>query len=231
MNMLKTLLAIAVTMAAISDPAMSQSQSVRQSGPVTNSHATCWTTEGVIQDCGVSTGPNSLSTLGITANGGYPFCITNTKALTGPYVQICEGISTSSAAISINSFNGAAAPPFAVIINGTAYPFPSSVPFSASPLRTIASGTTDSVSSADQNGTVAWNSNSTSAKTESLFACTALISGFNVTIKDEFGTAGTYPITISSASNIDGMSGYIMAFNYQAVRLQCDGSTSKWVVT
>lgn len=211
--------------------ALAQSQTVRQSGNVTNSHVTCWTTVGVVQDCGVSTGTNSATTFGLTANGGLPFCIQNTNDHTGPYVQVCEGINSSNANIYVNSFNGASAPAFSVVINGTAYPFPSSVPYSASPLRTVASGTTDSVATADQNGTIAWNSNSTSPKAESLFACTSLISGFNVTIKDEAGTAGTYPITISSSSNIDGLAAYIMAFNYQAVRLQCNGTLAAWIVT
>lgn len=210
--------------------AFAQNQTVKQSGSVTGGHVTCWTYNGIVQDCGVSTGSNSANTFGLTANGGYPFCIQNTNTHTGPYVQLCEGISTSGAAISINSFNGASAPPFSVVINGTAYPFPSGVPYGATPIRTVSSGTSDSVATADQNGTVAWNSNSTSAKSESLFACTSLISGFTVTIKDQYGSAGTYPITISSSSNIDGQPVYIMSFNYQAVTLQCNGTTTTWII-
>lgn len=220
--------AIIAAALVLSTQSFSQSQTVAQSGVVTNGHVASWVRNGIIQDAGTANLGN-ITELGITKNGGRPFCISNTNTR-GQYVQMCQGISTSGAYITIDGFNSASAPPFDVIINGVPYPFPSSVPYSATPIRTVSSGTTDAVASPDQNGTIAWNSSSTSAKTETLFACSSLISGFTVTIKDQIGTAATYPITITSASNIDGSTSYYMAFNYQSVTLQCNGGTTSWIV-
>lgn len=214
---------------AMQPPALAQSQAIQQSGPVSAGHLGSWVFNGIQQDAGTSQNPN-VTTLGIYQAGGTPFCISDTKVRTGVYYQLCEGISASGANIYVNSFGGAGAPPFSVIINGTAYPFPSSVPYGASPLRTVAAETTDVVGSPDQNGTIAWNSAATSSKTETLFACTAGLNGFNVTIKDERGTAGLYNVTISSSSLIDGASTYTLQFNYEAAKFQCDGTSGHWVV-
>lgn len=215
---------------SVSSDAYAQAQAVQQSGAVTAGHSSAWVYNGVIQDSGTANVGN-ITELGITKNGGRPFCISDTKVRTGVYYQLCEGISSAGGYITLDSFGGGTAPPFSIIINGTAYPFPSSVPYAASPLRSVTSGTTDTVLSADQNGVVVWNSNSSSPKTQTLFACTSLLNGYNVTIKDEIGTAGSYPITVSSASNIDGQASFIMAFNYQSVTFRCDGSTTHWVIT
>lgn len=208
---------------------MGQSQSVQQSGPVTNGHAANWLANGIVQDAGTANVGN-ITELGITKNGGRPFCISNTKVRTGQYVQMCQGISTDGASIYIDGFGGAAAPAFNVVIDGVAYPFPSSVPYAASPIRTVATGATDTAISADQNGSIAWNSATTSAKTQTLFACSSLLSGFNVTIKDQRGTAATYPITVGSSSLIDGLSTYVIAANHGAATFQCNGGTTSWII-
>lgn len=103
--------------------AFAQSQSIQQSGPVTPGHVGCWTTNGILQDCGVSTN-GYANTFGITANGGLPFCLQDVRDHTGPYRQMCQGVSASGANIYVNGFNGASAPPFQIIIDGVPYSFP-----------------------------------------------------------------------------------------------------------
>lgn len=139
MKILKSL-AWLLTVLVVSSSAYAQSQGVQQSGPVTPGHAGCWTTNGVLQDCGVSTN-GYTNTFGITANGGTPFCITNTKVRTGPYYQMCMGISGSSAAISINGLGGGTAPPFSIIIDGVPYTIPGTLgTFNAVATRTQMAG-------------------------------------------------------------------------------------------
>jgi hypothetical protein len=97
-------------------------------------------------------------------------------------------------------------------------------------LRVVTSGTTDTALTTD--GTVAWASASASGKTETLYACNSGNNGKVLYIKDAQGTAGTYPITIApnGSDTIDGQALYTMAFNYQAVMLQCYGAATKWMV-
>ena len=104
-----------------------------------------------------------------------------------------------------------------------------SVNQAATPLRSVASGTTDSITSADANGTIVWNSSSANAKSEALINCILALNGMTVSVKDGIGTAGTYPITVSSNS-IDGSGTYYLAFTHQSVTFQCDGSTTNWIV-
>ena len=99
------------------------------------------------------------------------------------------------------------------------------------PIRSISTGDTDTASSTD--GTIAWNSATTSAKTESIYACASGVSGRVLIIKDEKGTAEAYPIMITPASGtIDNGSSIVLGANYQAVTLQCDGTSSgtNWMV-
>jgi VCBS repeat-containing protein len=103
-------------------------------------------------------------------------------------------------------------------------------PFISSSLRTVASGSTDSITSADANGTVYWNSSSSSAKTETLPTCNPAANGFTVSVKDGNGTAGTYPITVAGAQPLDGQTTYVMAFDYQASTFQCAGAENKWAI-
>lgn len=206
-------------------------QSVQQSGNVTPRHVMCWTTNGVAQDCGTSTA-GYPSTFGLSQQGGTPFCITNLSQpppypVGAQYSQFCLGISTAGAYLTLNSYNGAPSLPMSLIINGVPYNFPSNVP---TPIRIVASGTTDSVVPTDANGTIAWNSSTALAKAESIFACTSLNAGFQVTVLDEKGTANTYPIVITPTSGtINNTSSFSLTQGNQAITLQCDG-VSNWVV-
>lgn len=233
MKYLATVLSLAVLLSP--QVAMAQSQTVRQSGPVTGGHASCWTYNGIIQDCGTATGTDaSLTTLGIVQDGGLPFCVVDTKIHTGPYRQFCFSVSSSGiGTISLNPFNGAGPLTMDIVINGVTYTFPQVIPpppIAATPLRNIAAGATDTITSNDANGSVAWNSATTSAKTETLPACSVPVNGFTVAVKDEAGTASTYPITISGAQNIEQWAYYVMNFNQQSVTLQCNGIAAKWVL-
>lgn len=98
----------------------------------------------------------------------------------------------------------------------------------SNPIRTISSGTTDTASSTD--GTIAWNSSSASAKSQTIYACNSSVTGRVLIIKDEVGTASTYAITITpAAGTVDKQSSYVMVFNFQSVTLQCDGTTNNWL--
>jgi hypothetical protein len=210
-------------------PACAANQNVQQSGNVTPGHVPVFVTEGVIQDGGTSAGGN-VNTLGITANGGTPFCINDLANHSMPYHQICFGVSASGANIYLNGLSGAGAPPLFVIIGGVAYPFPSGVPTVSTPVRRITTGTSDSVLSGDSNGTIAWSSATSGAKTQHIFTCSSTTPGFIVTFKDENYTAGTYNVTITpDGGTIDLQSSWVMAYSGEAVTLKCDG-VNNWMV-
>lgn len=262
--------------------AYAQSQTVRQSGPVTSNHASCWATVGVIQDCGTSDTPG-VSTFGLYGTGT-PLCILNTQITTAQYYKLCMGYTTGSTAgvISLTPFGGAPNIPLDIDVSGVIIPIGganwlSSVldqQFGSTPgdiicrgvtlwsalgagpvgqvltsnstngcpqwtipggtttptLRAVTSGTTDTALTTD--GTIAWKSASASGKTETLYACNNGNNGKLLYIKDAQGTAATYPITIApnGSDNIDGGAVYVMAFNYQAVTIQCYAAASQWLV-
>ncbi len=96
-------------------------------------------------------------------------------------------------------------------------------------LREISTGSSDIATTADN--TISWNSSTALAKTETLYACGASQKGFPVSVKDEYGNAGTYPITVtpSGSNTIDKALLYIEAFNFQNVLFRCNGA-GNWIV-
>lgn len=95
---------------------------VRQSGTVTQKHVACWTTAGVIQDCGTAAS-GFPSSLGVTNNGGPGICL-NSDVITNPYNQFCLSVSTNSPAqITLQNFGGAPAQSIQFNINGTVSTF------------------------------------------------------------------------------------------------------------
>lgn len=280
------MVALLCLLAIFFTPAYSQNQTIRQSGSVTSSHVTCWTYNGIAQDCGTSTIPFS-TTMGLYGTGT-PFCINDVKISSTtisvtPYHQLCMGyvIGDTAAQITLNAFNGASQIPLDLIINGTTYSIGgfnwlSAVfdqQFGSTPgdmlcrgtsfwtalppggagqilesngttgcpqwatssaltplLRAITSGSSDTALTTD--GTIVWKSATALGKSESLYACNSGNNGKVLYIKDGQGTAGTYPITITpnGSDNIDGASTYIMAYNYQAIMLQCYGASTQWIV-
>lgn len=104
----------------LASPAFGQ---VRQSGNVTARHAACWTTTGVIQDCGTAAVPYA-SSVG-TVGQGETICA-NSAAVSGPYNRLCLSANTSSAAqITLQNFGGATAQDLQFNLNGTIVTLPS----------------------------------------------------------------------------------------------------------
>lgn len=94
-------------------------QAVQQSGTVVNGHTSTWVTNGVIRDAGTSTGTNYLNTLGITADGGSPFCINSAAPTTSAYTQFCIGTSSVDGTyITSTPYGAATSLPFSIKSNG-----------------------------------------------------------------------------------------------------------------
>lgn len=88
-------------------------QSVQQSGVVTPTHLACWTTGGVIQDCGTAVNPFATS-----AGAVGPVCSLS-AGITGPYQQFCLQAGPTGGVISIQNFGGASAGGISFNVNGT----------------------------------------------------------------------------------------------------------------
>lgn len=97
------------------------------------------------------------------------------------------------------------------------------------PGRTIPSGASDTATTSDC--LVRWNSSTASAKTETIPACNSGNNGFEITVTDEAGTAGTYNITVTPASGTVLLdTGYLMPVGFWSVTLRCDGANSNYTV-
>jgi len=198
---------------------------ITQSGNVTNGHVPCFVSSGVVQDCGPATQGNS-SEFGIVKNGGLPFCISSGRD-PNPYVQLCLSISASQASIYINQFNGATVPPCAFVINGVSSPCAGGGG-STNTVRVLTSGASDTATTNDV--TILWDSSAASAKTQNIYACSSASKANILKITDEYGNAGTYPISlVPSASTINGVSSFAMNTNTNSITLQCDG-VNNWTV-
>lgn len=115
--------AIVLAGLALTFPALSQSQTVRQSGTITPRHAACWTSTGVIQDCGTAAIPFATS-LGTLGQG--PTICANSAVSTAPFARLCLSANTNSnAEILLTTGNGATAAGIQFNVNGTVVPFPS----------------------------------------------------------------------------------------------------------
>lgn len=92
--------------------------------------------------------------------------------------------------------------------------------------RTIGSGNSDAATPADS--FIAWNSAAASNKTQTIpDGNTSAM----MTIVDEIGTAGTYPVTITSATwTINGQSSFQLAATNAAITLRASPATSNWII-
>ena len=95
--------------------------------------------------------------------------------------------------------------------------------------RTISSGTTDSAVATD--GTIVWNSSTSSAKTETLPQCSSAAgsAGHTFWIKGAKGDEATNTITVqaSGGSTFDGgNASAVVNVAYGGYRFQCDGSST-----
>lgn len=116
---------------------------VRQSGNVTPGHIGCWTTTGVVQDCGTPGNPFVTGGLGIVSSNAQSIVIDNAK-ITGPYNQLGMGVTAGAANITLQAFGGATdiplnivAPAVNFVIRGANIPFPGP----AGPFLSIGGGT------------------------------------------------------------------------------------------
>lgn len=115
--------------AAWAPGANAQQGAVKQSGNVTPGHVSCWTTTGVVQDCGTPANPLITGGIGILSTNQTSFGISNAKN-TGPYNQLGFGVTGTAGYITMQPFGGATALPLNIIapslnfiINGVSYPF------------------------------------------------------------------------------------------------------------
>lgn len=117
-------------LAALLITGLAHAAPVQQSGTVSPGHLSCWTTTGVIQDCGTPSNPFITGGFGITS-GNQQSIVMNSAAITGAYEQLGLGSTPTGGYITYAPFGGASnqplnitAPSLNLIVNGTTYPFP-----------------------------------------------------------------------------------------------------------
>lgn len=92
-------------------------------------------------------------------------------------------------------------------------------------VRSISSGASDS--SITNECTIIWNSATATAKAQTIPACSSTLSGRTVKIKDKYGNASTYNITVTPVSGtIDGEVSLVLNSNKSTAILECDGGTN-----
>ncbi len=131
---MKKLLALFLLLAS---PAFAQGNSVKQSGHVTPGHVPMWTTNGVIGDGGTAVN-GFLTSIGVVAVG--PGICQTSGPITGPYQQICLGVTATGGQITFGNFGGAPVGNLVATINGNNYSFPFTPPATAvqGPISTTA---------------------------------------------------------------------------------------------
>ena len=101
---MKFLPAIAFTLALAASAHAQSGNPTKQSGHITPGHMTMWVTNGVIGDGGTAAQGN-LSSVGVTASG--PAICQNSAVTTVAYNQICLGVTSTSATLSVTNVGGA----------------------------------------------------------------------------------------------------------------------------
>lgn len=88
---------------------------VKQTGSVTPGHAACWSTTGVIKDCGSATS-GAITSLGVTASGP---AICQQSAATGAFNRICLTATATAGGVTFDNIGGATGG-FTFTLNGVA---------------------------------------------------------------------------------------------------------------
>ena len=210
-SVLLTTFMVALVMAATA----AKPQSVQQSGTITPGHGTCWTTNGVIQDCG--TAVNSfLTSLGVTGQG-QSLCA-QSAPITGPSNQICFNVSPTTLQLTFNNLNGATGQA-QVCNNGFCSGLNSNNHVvvgvrSANTSTVTASATTDYFLCLDPtSNTITVNLPATPA------------TGLSFLVKDCTGQSGAHAITVVPASgNIDGNANAVIGVPYQSIAVTFTGA-------
>jgi len=142
---------------------------IQQGGNVTQGHVGSWTAPGILQDGGPATA-GKVTELGITRNGGLPFCIYTGQ--TSPTVRLCFTVSSTDGA-TITMVNSGSPLPFNVNYNGVISPFSIPVPVS------LANGGTGVALTANNGGIVYSNASTLAILSGTSTAGLPLISGSN----------------------------------------------------
>lgn len=101
-------------------------QTVQQSGTITAGHAVRWITNGVIGDAGTAAS-GSLTSVGVTNNGGQGVCVNSAVTTAVGYNQLCLSVGTATAGvITLQNYGTAAAQALQFNVNGTVISLPSS---------------------------------------------------------------------------------------------------------
>lgn len=99
------------------------------------------------------------------------------------------------------------------------------------PTRSVASGTSDTATAADIDGTIFWTSTATGARTQVLPTPTAILDGRDITVVDEAQNWGTNGMTFSSASGtVNGSATEVVNITGSTVTWRCHYSTNNWVM-
>lgn len=93
-----------------------EAQTVRQTGNVTGGHLTCWSTTGVIQDCGTAANPVA-SSIGVLASG-FGICQQSGPS-SGAYNRVCLNATSTAGGIALTNVGGATGG-FTFTLNGVA---------------------------------------------------------------------------------------------------------------
>lgn len=130
---------------------------VRQSGTVTPGHVTCWTTSGIVQDCGTPGNPGASGGFGIVSGNQVSIGI-NSASITGAYEQLSFGSTPTGGWLQYMPFGGAPNEPFNIvapslnfIIGGVTTPFSSLIAGVVIPSDTISSNITAGTAPASGN--------------------------------------------------------------------------------
>lgn len=117
----------AVLLCGLHSPGHAQG-AVQAVGPYTMGHPACWYSQAggyqsnYLGDCGITTNtPNGFASQLLVTNGTGPgLCVSNgpTAGTTGPYNQLCLGVSSSQATISLTANAGAPVIPCDFVVNG-----------------------------------------------------------------------------------------------------------------
>src|SRR5262245_47594085 len=108
---MKRLLVVLALLASIS-PLHAQ---VRQSGNVTPRHAACWTSTGVIQDCGSASIP-FLSSIGTVGSG--PTICASSGPSSAAYNRVCLSATATGGGVTMDNIGGATGG-FTFTLNGS----------------------------------------------------------------------------------------------------------------
>lgn len=104
--------------------ALAQAQNVQQSGSVTAGHAVQWVGSGVVKDAGTAAN-GSLTSLGVTNNGGPGICVQSAIPTAAARNQLCLSVTTNGGAkLSSYSYGTATNAGFSFDVNGVLQGFP-----------------------------------------------------------------------------------------------------------